>query len=155
SGDNGFSGAHQDGDLLVVSDYTNGGSVNEVVVYEWTAGALSATPVATGGICGGGQGTDTLFSIAYAGGSAGTDTLPPTAWAPNKALEANEFVESGIDLNTIFPVATPCFSHFLAEARSSQSRDAELHDFAGGTLNTCRQPTLATQTKNASDNSST
>ena len=34
---NDFSGQHTDGDLLIVSDYTNGGGTQDVPVYKWSA----------------------------------------------------------------------------------------------------------------------
>ena len=42
-----FSGAHTDGDLLIVSEFTGGGTVSTINVYRWNGGAdgsLGATP---------------------------------------------------------------------------------------------------------------
>jgi len=46
-----FSGAHQDGDLLVVSEFTGGGTVSTINAYRWDGGAngsLNPVPVASG-----------------------------------------------------------------------------------------------------------
>src|SRR6266851_3256570 len=45
-----FSGSHTDGDILVVSNYTNGGGNQEVELFQEQSGVL--TPVANGGVCG-------------------------------------------------------------------------------------------------------
>ena len=50
-----FRGAHTDGDLLVVSAFTGGGTVSTIDVYRWDGttdpGALDPTPVADGVDC--------------------------------------------------------------------------------------------------------
>ncbi len=40
-GNGGFNGVHHNGDILVVSDFTNGGSVSQIKIYEWLNGSLS------------------------------------------------------------------------------------------------------------------
>ena len=54
SGNNSFVGDHADGDLLIVSAFTNGGLVSTIDVYRWNGGAngsLGTTPVAHGADC--------------------------------------------------------------------------------------------------------
>ncbi len=49
-----FTGAHVDGDLLVVSEFTKGGVVSTIQVYRWNGGAngaLNPNPVASGVDC--------------------------------------------------------------------------------------------------------
>ena len=50
-----FVGGHQDGDLLVVSEFTGGGTVSTINVFRWNGddatGALSDDPVASGVDC--------------------------------------------------------------------------------------------------------
>jgi hypothetical protein len=41
-GNTAFTGNHTDGDLLVVSEFTNGGTVSTINVYEWEGGANGA-----------------------------------------------------------------------------------------------------------------
>ncbi len=45
-----FTGAHVDGDLLVVAAFTNGGAVAGVDLYQWSAGSLVG-PITTGVDC--------------------------------------------------------------------------------------------------------
>ena len=49
-----FTGAHTDGDLLVVSEFTSGGTVSTIQVYRWDGGAtgsLNPTAVISGADC--------------------------------------------------------------------------------------------------------
>jgi uncharacterized repeat protein (TIGR01451 family) len=139
-----FNGVHTDGDILVLSDFTNGGSVAEIQVYEWLNGGLSLKE--EGAACdlpGDEEACATVNAVT-------TDS--PWAFL-NKSgssdFAAGEFYEGGINLDTVFGGDAPCFSGFLAETRSSQSPTAQLKDFALGNFNTCQPPDLATQTSSA------
>jgi uncharacterized repeat protein (TIGR01451 family) len=135
-----FSGHHTDGDILIVSDYTNGGGTQDVTVYKWTGNDATGSPVLdtsfNGSICGG-QATDNACAIA----NSATISTP---WAPTSHA-SNTFVESGIDLTGLLGANGGCFTTFLAETRSSAELTATLKDFAGGQFNTCVTPSLATQ----------
>jgi uncharacterized repeat protein (TIGR01451 family) len=134
-----FNGVHKNGDILVLSDFTNGGSVAGIKIYEWLNGGLSLKE--SGAECdvpGPEQACATV--------NAGTTNAP---WAfLNKSgssdFAAGEFYEGGVNLDTIFGGNAPCFSGFLAETRSSQSTTAQLKDFALGNLSTCVPPDMAT-----------
>ena len=134
-----FSGQHTDGDLLVVSDYSNGGGTQDVSVYRWNGndatGSLSAAPIIDGAICGG-PANDDACAIA----NAATIASP---WAPT-SHNSNTFVETGIDMNVLLGQAGGCFTTFLAETRSSDQLTATLKDFAGGQFNTCVKPPIVT-----------
>ena len=137
SGTTGFTGQHTVGDLLVVSDYTNGGTKHAVTVYAWDPNARrNLRFVANGGICGSG-GADNVCAIAN------STTIQPS-WDPSvgkkkkQGLRANQFVEAGVDLTALLDgPGGSCFSTFLAETRSSQEKTAQLKDFTGGELSTC------------------
>jgi uncharacterized repeat protein (TIGR01451 family) len=139
SGSNDFSGQHTDGDLLVVSDYTNGGGTQDVSVYRWNGndatGSLSAAPIIDGAICGGAA-NDNACAIA----NAASITSP---WSPT-SHDSDTFVETGIDMNVLLGQAGGCFTTFLAETRSSAELTATLKDFAGGQFNTCVKPPMTT-----------
>jgi hypothetical protein len=45
SGQNDFSGQHEDGDILIISDYTNGGGTQDVSVYKWVGNDATGGPV--------------------------------------------------------------------------------------------------------------
>ena len=97
SGSNNFSGQHTDGDLLIVSDYTNGGGTQDVSVYRWTGNDATGSPVLQssfdGSICSGSLSNDDACAIAN------TNTIT-TPWSPT-SHDSNTFVETGIDLTTL------------------------------------------------------
>jgi uncharacterized repeat protein (TIGR01451 family) len=154
-----FTGQHADGDVLILSEYTNGGVVDLVCAYEWdgagggsniaakgncdpaTAGS-HLNLVAAGAACDTADGTFDICAVT----NAGIATAP---WSfTNKDGEHNfatgQFFEGGINLTDMFGGQPPCFGSFLAETRSSQETDAQLKDFALGSLSTCVPPTIVT-----------
>jgi uncharacterized repeat protein (TIGR01451 family) len=144
-----FSGPHQVGDLLVLSNFTNGGATATIQLFEWvgsggdTNGTLDL--LGTGQACTGAPALD----IACAATNSG-DITPSWSFDDKGAggasnpIPAESFFEGGIDLDQLFDGNAPCFGSFLAETRASQSVDAVLKDFAGGSFNTCVPPTIAT-----------
>lgn len=123
-----FTGTHADGDILLVSDFTQGGSTSSVSVFRWTgddsSGSLVPVTVPSG----------TTFAIV----NGGSITVP---WSyadksHNTAPAAGEFLEMGVNLNALG--LEGCFSSFLTETRSSTSPTATLSDFVIGNFNTCR-----------------
>ncbi|HEV8546054.1 MAG TPA: hypothetical protein VGQ64_07150 [Candidatus Limnocylindrales bacterium] len=145
-----FSGTHQVGDLLVLSNFTNGGAVSTIQLFEWvgsggdTNGTLDL--IASGNACTGSPAVDKACAVA--------NTVPINpSWTFDDKFEggtdndipAGSFFEGGVNLDEVFGGDAPCFSGFLAETRASQSVDATLKDFALGSFNTCEPPTIATQ----------
>jgi len=137
-----FSGVHKVGDLLILSDFSNGGGTSTINIYKW---------VGTGGDTGGGSlqflagGTtsncanptpDTFCGIV----NAGTITMPWTftdkSGTPNNGALNGEFYEGGVDL-TALGLAGECFAAFSAETRSSTSPTATLKDFVLGGFAAC------------------
>jgi len=147
-----FTGNHQDGDLLLVSAFTNGGLQANVAAYKWNGGAggsLGTNPVATGGLCPAASTADPAGQNACAITNATTPINPP--WKhpdkdccghsnPNPELNPLEFFEGGVDL-TAAGINDACFANFLANTRSSQSLTATIFDFAEGSLQTCAPST--------------
>ena len=119
SGSNDFSGQHTDGDLLIISDYTNGGGTQDVSVYRWTGDDATGSPVLdttfNGSICSGSLSNDNACAIA----NSATITTP---WSPT-SHDSNTFVETGIDLTALLGANGGCFTNFLAETRSSRPVD--------------------------------
>lgn len=152
-----FSGNHHDGDILVVSAFTNGGGVSGINAYRWTGGAtgsLNTTPIATGGDC---KATtaptgDNICATTNGGDVTKGEFNGPitTQWqTANTAdgldhkLQPSEFFEGGIDL-TGTSLAGKCFNNFVGDTRSSQSLTATLFDYAQGTLGQCTSSTVTT-----------
>ncbi len=136
-----FSGQHEEGDILILSNFTGGGNHPLVEVYRWTAGALALV------------GSGTFCHASGAGDSVCGEVngMPfQTAWAPHNnpanPLGTNEFLEIGVDLTSLMPPnftdSIPCSARFLAETRSSQELTATLKDFAGGPFNKCTASTV-------------
>jgi hypothetical protein len=133
-----FSGVHQVGDILVQSNFTNGGVITNISVYEWVGS-------------GGSNGTlDLLFSAqdcmlglsddpACATVNQG-DTPSPWPYTPkfgtSESFPAGSFFEGGINISRLVPDAG-CFTGFLAETRSSTPFDSRLKDFAMGSFELC------------------
>ncbi len=135
-----FVGTHTDGDILLVSDFTVGGSTSTIKVFRWTGDDAtgSLVPVTTP--------SGTTYAIV-------NGAPIPVPWSyKNKSGQtkpaAGEFLEEGVDLTALG--LGGCFSNFLAETRSSQSPTATLSDFVIGNFNTCRLdlPNTATVSAN-------
>jgi uncharacterized repeat protein (TIGR01451 family) len=123
-----FTGTHTDGDILLVSDFSIGGSVSTITVFRWTGNDATGSLVQVAA-----PGT-TTFAIVNSGSIAVPWSF--TDKSHNTSPAAGEFLEEGVDLTALG--LGGCFSNFLAETRSSQSPTATLSDFVIGTFNTCR-----------------
>ena len=154
NGTTNFSGAHQDGDIFIVSAFTKGGDVSTITAYRWNGGAngsLGGTPVAGGGDCR--ASTQTLDDPICATANEGTISTP---WLTDNngkntgfghSLNHGEFFEGGINL-TQTNLGDRCFNTFIPDTRSSQSLTATLYDFAVGRLGECQSHTVTTPTPN-------
>src|SRR5262245_39639426 len=122
-----FVGTHADGDLLLVSDFTQGGSVSTIKLFRWTGDDATGELVEVTTLPG------TTFAIVN-----GSPINVPWSYT-NKSGQslpaAGEFLEGGVDLTA--NGLEGCFSTFLAETRSSQSPTATLSDFVIGSFPLC------------------
>jgi hypothetical protein len=153
-----FTGSHVNGDVLVVSDFSVGGTTATISVYKWdTACTATSKPDAdcadanlrllktsAAAKCGSVGDGDPFCGITNA-----TDgTIVPwsgdyTDKSLNHSYLQGEFYEAGINLSTL-GLAGECFSSLVTESRSSTSTTATLKDFVVAQLPTCK-PTLTTQ----------
>jgi hypothetical protein len=167
-GGTGFTGVHTEGDVLVVTNFSNGGTTSTITVYEWNTACTKAgvqvdhdnddtTPDLTCGdanllilgtsdaaLC-----SDLLADDPFCGiVNSGTITLPwsfndkTPGGTTNSALQG-EFFEGGLNL-TELGLADECFSTFAVETRSSTSTTATLKDFILGEFENC-ESTIKTQ----------
>ena len=156
SGTGGFTGSHTDGDILILTNFTNGGSTAAVDVFQWVGDDATGSPqmvtLANGGnVCGvspGGTDGDSVCAISNASSTlkcTDPSLTISSPWVPT-SVGGCEFTEAAIDLTQLFggTASGPCFSNFMAETRSSQQITATLKDFAGGLLNTCVVPAVNT-----------
>jgi hypothetical protein len=160
----GFSGLHRLGDLLVISDFSNGGTTSVIKVFKWqpictATNKSSDTNQVPNGACADAN-LQTLASSDDANCdtiNAGTDqfcgivnttTITPQ-WANDYIDKSGngylpgEFFEAGINLS-LLGLANECFSSVLSETRSSTSTTATLKDFVLGSFAVCT-PNLTTQ----------
>ena len=140
-----FSGVHAEGDILVVLDFSNGGSTASLKVYTWKSGALFDTGI-TGGKCDGSAQFVCAISNTAPVPAPWTYDDKGTGTAPDANFPANALFEGGLNL-THYGLDTGCFSSFLAETRSSTSTTSTLSDFALGQFSFCVKPEIATQVK--------
>ncbi|HWC85510.1 MAG TPA: hypothetical protein VG388_03155 [Solirubrobacteraceae bacterium] len=141
-----FTGAHSDGDLLIVSAFTKGGSVSTINAYRWNGGAdgsLGTTPIGSGGDC-------TTAPAGAAICARANDAVITTPWLTandathteiGNTLQPGEFFEGGIDVDQFPQLSGKCFNDFLGDTRSSQSLTATLFDFANGQIGECTSST--------------
>jgi uncharacterized repeat protein (TIGR01451 family) len=151
----GFSGSHTLGDILLLSDFTNGGNVSQIRAFQWvgsggdTNGTLDF--VASAKDCDETAADDPLCANVNPVGNEPTggwvyhqksNLIGPAPKGADGNYPKGAFYEGGIDLTHFFQGDVECFSTFLAETRQSQSVDSTLEDFALGHLDTC-QPDLS------------
>jgi hypothetical protein len=122
-----FSGVHTDGDLLLVVDFTVGGSNPVPGLYRWT----------------GNDATGSLVPVTAPAGAAfatvpSTPTAVPWAFVDKQGFttpQVGEFLQAGVDLTAVYGANVPRFVSFLTETRSSASTTSTLSDFALGSVN--------------------
>ncbi len=138
SGSN-VNGHHEVGDILVLSDFVNGGKVPDVRVFTWVGSGGSDGSIDEVTASG-----DPDCSAAGAGDERCAIVNLDTKNAPwpftNKSGDHDflpgEFYEGGINL-TELGIDVGCLSTFIAETRTSQSTDARLKDVAMGAFPVC------------------
>ena len=153
-----WSGHHMDGDILIVSAFTNGGGVSGIDAYRWNGGAsgsLGTTSVAHGVDCQGTSGGDAICATTNGSASPGLDAAITTPWQTANAtdglgftLQPSEFFEGGIDL-TAKGLGNHCFNTFVGDTRSSQSLTATIFDYALGVLGECTSTIVTTPVDSA------
>ena len=146
-----FTGNHQDGDILITTEYTGGSGVSSIVAYKWVGGAngqLTASPIATGGDCKTNSAGATLCGTTNGnpGGTALLASLGQVPWLTQTKvqksssltsadLDVAEFFEGAIDLTA--NGISGCFTKYLANTRSSTSPTATIFDYAVGSFPLC------------------
>jgi len=156
-GGTGFTGLHQPGDLLVISDFSNGGTTSTITVYKWDP-ACTATNKPFN-YCG-----DANLHLLATSNSASCLTAAPNdafcgivnpstitmPWpfvdksnTPANGALNGEFYEAGINLS-LLGLSGECFATIGSETRSSTSTTATLKDFILGTFGRCSSSLVTT-----------
>ena len=141
-----FSGAHQDGDIFVVSGFTSGGQTSEIDVYKWSCPGNPANCDTTGSLVLITSSTAAQCAAAPSGSHiacaiANTGNVPSVwAYTPKSGTAGTfpvaSFFEGGINVTELLGT-TPCLSSFIVETRSSTSNTAQLKDFIRGSFTLC------------------
>lgn len=133
-----FSGSHTVGDVLVITEFTQGGRLASMRVYKWVgSGGSDGTLdlVMTGRDCSAAGADDAMCTRVNA-----SNTTSPWAYTPKdgsaNVFPPNSFFEGGVNITRIVP-GLRCLKGFMAETRSSSSISAQLKDFAMGPFDTC------------------
>ncbi|GLQ30192.1 hypothetical protein [Litoribrevibacter albus] len=147
-----FSGTHAIGDILVISDFSNGGDVSTIKVLEWVGdrngdsdgdgrldGPLQLVDQSNGHVD---AGTVFCTDSDYACAVANVDETPsPWPYIPKFGTSGffpqGSFFEGGVNITKLVGNEV-CLSSYLAETRSSTSPSAQLKDFVLGSFNTCK-----------------
>jgi uncharacterized repeat protein (TIGR01451 family) len=120
-----FTGAHADGDLLLVGDFTRGGSTSAIKVFRWTGDDSTGSLVAV-------STSDPTTTFAIVNSSPISVPWSYTNKSGQTQPAAGEFLEAGVDLTALGLEGR--FASFVAETRSSQAPTATLSDFVIGNL---------------------
>jgi hypothetical protein len=148
-----FDGVHEIGDVLVQSNFTSGGRVSSVSVFEWvgSGGSNGALDLRFAG-------TDCVDSDPNTPGDqtlAGDDPACATANIANEdspwpytpksgtadVFPLSSFFEGGVNITRLIPGGSKCFPSFMAETRSSAPFDSRLNDFQLGDFELCKPST--------------
>jgi hypothetical protein len=149
-GAQGFNGVHKNGDLLIISDFSNGGDVSTIKIFRWDDSCLATNKPDLD--CADAnlrtlQTSDAANCATVPSGDAfcgivnpNTITLPwpfeDKSNTPNDQALNGEFFEGGVNLS-LLGLAGECFSSVAAESRSSTSTTATLKDFVLGEFAVC------------------
>jgi hypothetical protein len=136
---------HRVGDLLVLTDFSNGGDVSTINIYQWTGSGLSFLAGGDAQKCGG-SATDPFCGIV----NAGTITMPwsftDKSLTPSNGALNGEFFEAGVNLSSPqINLGGECFATLVSETRSSTSTTATLKDFVIGGFGRCTSSVASEQ----------
>ena len=148
----GFSGFHSQGDLYLLSAFSQGGGTVGIQVYEWNCTGTGSTCDSTGSLTPKASGACTGSSANnFECGVVNTSSITvPTALSnPNTGttLAAGLFYEGGVDISNVFGSNVPCFSSVMFESVSSPScstfpcsslGNAAAKFFISSPFNTCK-----------------
>ena len=138
-----FDGVHTEGDLLVLSDFSNGGSVSTINIYKWvesggdTSAHLDFLAGSDDAKCANDLADDPYCGIVNEAAGVAAP-WPYTDKSGNSTYLAGEFFEAGINLSSPdINLDGRCFASLVSETRSSTSPTATLKDFVVSPFGEC------------------
>jgi hypothetical protein len=151
---------HRNGDLLLISNFSNGGTTSTINVYTWDTSCAKGVNNPAPGQCSDANlrleatSTNANCSVADPAISGFCGIVNPTTrtmpWpfvdksntANNQAING-EFYEGGVNLSAL-DLGDECFASIASESRSSTSTTAVLKDFVLGSFGECGSMTTTT-----------
>lgn len=139
SGGQTFTGLHTNGDILIISNFSNGGTVSTISVFAWDSAVtnnLRLLGTSDAAKCSSGSASGDAFCGIV---NPSNGTAAPWSFrdkSGNSTYLNGEFYEAGINLS-LLGLQDECFSSVLSETRSSTSTTATLKDFVLGQFSTC------------------
>jgi hypothetical protein len=142
-----FVGNHANGDVLIVSEFSGGGSITTIKAYQWVGGAggfLDPTPIAAGSQCVGNGVGQNLCAIVNGNLLQGVGAATDIPWltetkqpgnTPSNNLDVSELFEGKINLTQLGLLG--CFSKYMAVTRASTALNATIFDYALGNFSLC------------------
>src|SRR5215210_2050257 len=140
-----FNGAHTNGDLLIISDFSNGGTKSTITLYKWNSsvnGNLELVASSTDANCANPGPADAGCGIVSPAGF----TTAPWPFEDKSGFHNflnGELYEGGINLS-LFNLSNECFASTLSETRSSTSTEATLQDFVLSNFGECPSALVTT-----------
>ena len=150
---------HKPGDMLVISDFSNGGGTSTITIYRWDPTCLADnnpelscddTNLRLLANLTGPPAHCTTAGNADAGCGLVNPAIITMPWSftdksatPDNGALNGEFFEAGVNLS-LLGLSGQCFATVLSETRSSTSTDAVLKDFAVGTFGACTSQLVTT-----------
>jgi hypothetical protein len=160
-----FNGHHTNGDLLVISDFSNGGTTSTIRAYFWdtTCGSDHTAANKIFSSPGPGQCADSNLRLKAQSSNANCATSASTAnfcgivngangatapWSfldktGHSTFSQGEFYEAGVNLSGL-GIGTECFSSVIAESRASDSVGSVLKDLVAQNFGDCTSGTSTT-----------
>ena len=134
-----FSEVHEDGDILILAEFTNGGASATAKVFSWVGTDPAACPPlkldGAGTLCDITPADFPVTSIGFSNsaalpipGSCTNDWKYTPKQGAAGTIPINGFFEVGINFSAL-GLGNQCFASFLLETRSSHEVDAQLKDF--------------------------
>jgi hypothetical protein len=145
---------HTPGDLLILSDFSNGGGTSTINIYKWVASGGDVAPNLLS--LGGGTsqacnktGPPLVLNDPFCGAVNPTDgTIAPWTFTDKSGFHTylnGEFYEGGVNLSSpSINLGGECFASFASETRSSTSPTATLKDVVLGGFGNCTSSTVTT-----------
>jgi hypothetical protein len=153
-----FSGVHKVGDILITSDFRQGGGVGVINVLKWVGGTNPLKLLVSKTLAQGQQipdvfcndqinGTPTIPANTVCATSNRSPKPVPNSWTGgyvfkgggnNNMFPTGTFFEGGVNISALFQGSSlPCFTSFLAMTRTSASTTAQLKDYVSGAFPVC------------------